>query len=235
MKFVEGLNIVNEEKLLVYVRKAMDTGESFVLQRKKFFEPLRLVCFDLDSTLIKAEILVELSKLLGKEDLMREITKQTMYGYLDFTESFTSRLKLLEGLPLWQIKEFLRSIPLAEGLSELMLKLKARGVKTAIITGNLDIFALDIKERFGFDYCYCTVSKIVERVVDGGLDLVLAGLVEDSIIDAQSKASILLELCRLNNISPMQTIAVGDGANDIPMLLAAGKAIIGFEGILDSI
>lgn len=177
----------------------------------------RLVCFDMDSTLIEAEVIDELAKAAGVGDQVIAITEQAMRGELDFTESFTRRLALLEGLDASVLQQIAESLPLTEGLEKLISSLKRYGFKTAILSGGFDYFGHYLQDKLGFDYVYTNTLDIQDGKV--------TGRVVGQVVDGQRKAELLQEIARKEGIDLQQVIAVGDGANDLPMLSKAGLGI----------
>ncbi len=177
----------------------------------------RLVCFDMDSTLIEAEVIDELAKHAGVGDQVAEITEAAMQGEIDFRESFKRRMALLEGLDESVLEEIAESLPIMDGAERLIKTLNAYGFKTAILSGGFTYFGEYLQKKFGVDYVH---ANTLERV-NGKL----TGRVIEPIIDGQMKAKLLKEIAAQEGISPSQTIAVGDGANDLPMLSAAGLGI----------
>ena len=177
----------------------------------------RLFAFDMDSTLIQAEIIDELAKLHGVGDKVSAITAAAMRGELDFKQSFTRRIALLGGLPEAKLKEVLKTVALAEGAERLIQTVKSLGYKTAVLSGGFTFFGKHLQERLGLDYIYAN-----ELEIKGG---VVTGRVAGEIVDGQKKASLLRMLAEKENISLDQVVAVGDGANDLPMLNLAGMGI----------
>jgi phosphoserine phosphatase len=177
----------------------------------------RLVCFDMDSTLIEAEVIDELAKHAGVGDQVAAITERAMLGELDFTASFTQRMALLEGLSEQVLVEVANSLPIMEGAECLIRNLKAYGFKTAILSGGFSYFGKFLQQKMGIDYVYANTLEIV----DGKL----TGRVVHPVVDGQRKALLLAQIAEKEGISTQQTIAVGDGANDLPMLSAAGLGI----------
>ncbi|MEG0518531.1 MAG: phosphoserine phosphatase SerB [Bacteroidales bacterium] len=184
----------------------------------------QLICFDMDSTLIKIEIIDELADYMGIGAQMRKITAETMYGKLNFRESFLQRVMLLKGLDITILDNLAETMPVAEGLQELINKLKSRNIKTAIITGNFSCFGKFLQKKYGFNHIFTTEVETIQT--ETSRKLILSGNIKGEIIDAPCKSGILLELCKQENITPAQCIAVGDGANDLPMLMTAGTGII---------
>ncbi|MBI9080055.1 MAG: phosphoserine phosphatase SerB [Pseudodesulfovibrio sp.] len=177
----------------------------------------RLVAFDMDSTLIQAEVIDELAKEAGVGDQVAAITEAAMRGELDFKQSLRKRLSLLKGLDESVLKDVAARLPLAEGAERLISNLKKVGYKIAILSGGFTYFGNVLKERLGIDYVYANELEIV----DGKL----TGKAVGSIVDAAKKAELLQEIADKEGISLQQVIAVGDGANDLPMLNLAGLGI----------
>lgn len=177
----------------------------------------RLAVFDMDSTLIEVEVIDELAKAAGVGAQVTAITDLAMRGEIDFRESFKKRLALLKGLPESVLKEIADNLPLTEGAENLFAELKKLGYRTAILSGGFSYFANKLQAKLGIDYVYANELEIV----DGKL----TGEAVEPIVDAQRKADLLKELARKENISLEQTIAVGDGANDLPMLGLAGLGV----------
>ncbi len=177
----------------------------------------RLVCFDMDSTLIETEVIDELAYRAGIGDLVAEITEATMRGELDFKQSFSRRLALLKGLDESVLAEIAAALPLTEGAQHLVSTLKKLGYKTAILSGGFNYFGHYLQEKLGIDYVYANELDIVDGKVTGEVSGV--------VVDGQRKAELLKELAARENISLEQVIAVGDGANDLPMLSIAGLGI----------
>ncbi len=177
----------------------------------------RLICFDMDSTLIRTEVIDELADRAGVGDKVREITESAMRGEIDFVESFKQRVALLEGLDESVMKEIAENLPITEGLERMMTILKRVGYKTAILSGGFTYFGNYLRQRFGFDYVYAN-----ELEIENGK---LTGRHLGQIVDGERKAELLRLLCQFENIDIAQSIAVGDGANDLPMLNLAGLGI----------
>jgi len=177
----------------------------------------RLVCFDMDSTLIQAEVIDELAQVAGVGDQVAAITEAAMRGELDFAESFRRRLALLKGLDESVLQGIAESLPITDGAERLIRHLKHFGYKVAILSGGFTYFANYLQHKLGIDYVYANELDFANGQ--------LTGEVKGEIIDGQMKAKLLTELAAQEGISPEQVIAVGDGANDLPMLAIAGLGI----------
>jgi phosphoserine phosphatase len=177
----------------------------------------RLFVFDMDSTLIQAEVIDELAKLHGVGDQVSAITASAMRGELDFKQSFTRRIALLRGLSADRVQNVLHSIPLADGAERLIATLKRLGYKTAILSGGFTFFGKHLQARLGIDYVFANELEIENGVV--------TGRVASEIVDGKKKAALLEVIALRENISLDQVVAVGDGANDLPMLNVAGMGI----------
>ncbi len=177
----------------------------------------RLFVFDMDSTLIQAEVINELAKLHGVGSQVSAITESAMRGELDFKQSFTRRVFLLRGLPAQRLQEVLHSIKLAEGAERLISTLKMLGYKTAILSGGFTFFGQHLQERLGIDYVFANELEIQNGLV--------TGRVVSEVVDGNKKAELLQRIASQENISLDQVVAIGDGANDLPMLNLAGMGI----------
>jgi len=177
----------------------------------------RLVCFDMDSTLIEAEVIDELAKAAGVGDEVIAITEAAMRGELDFDQSFSRRLALLRGLDESVLEGIAQNLSLSEGAEKLIATLKKLGYKTAILSGGFDYFGRFLQQRLGIDYVYANQLEL-----SGGR---LTGRVSGPIVNGERKAELLAMIAEREGIALDQVIAVGDGANDLPMLNAAGLGI----------
>ena len=178
----------------------------------------RLICFDMDSTLIRTEVIDELADRAGVGAEVRAITESAMRGEIDFEESFKRRVALLKGLDVSVMKEIAENLPITEGVDRLMEVLKRSGYKTAILSGGFTYFGNYLKQKYNFDYVYANELEI-------GPDGKLTGRYVGDIVDGRRKKELLRLLAQVENINIAQTIAVGDGANDLPMLSEAGLGI----------
>lgn len=177
----------------------------------------RLLALDMDSTLVQGEIIDELAAAAGVAEEVSLITARTMRGELDFRDSFQRRLHLLKGLSASVLEEIATRMPLTNGAERLVANLKSLGYKIAILSGGFTYFGRRLQEQLGLDYVYANDLEIVDGTI--------TGRVVGEIVDGQRKAQILREIARKENISLEQVIAVGDGANDLPMLELAGLGI----------
>ena len=177
----------------------------------------RLICFDMDSTLIETEVIDELAMRAGVGDKVKAITESAMRGEIDFNESFKERVALLKWLDESVMKDIAEHLPITEGVDRMMKVLKRAGYKTAILSGGFTYFGRYLKEKFGFDYVYAN-----ELEIENGK---LTGNYVGEIVNGRRKAELLKLIAQVENVNIAQTIAVGDGANDLPMLSTAGLGI----------
>ena len=197
---------------------AHDLKIDIAFQRESIFRRnRRLFAFDMDSTLIEGEVIDELAKLAGVASEVVKVTQAAMRGEIEFQESFRRRVSLLRGLKETRVRELLDTIPLVEGAEQLIGTLKMLGYKTAILSGGFNFFAQHLQRRLGIDYVFANDLDIVDGVVTGE--------VRTPIVDGPRKAELLRQIARQENISLDQVVAVGDGANDLPMLGIAGMGI----------
>ena len=178
----------------------------------------RLICFDMDSTLIQTECIDELAERAGVGDKVKEITERAMRGEIDFKESFTERVALLKGLDVSVMQEIAENLPITEGADRLMSILKRCGYKIAILSGGFTYFGEYLQRRYGIDYVYANELEV-------GEDGKLTGRYVGEIVDGHRKAELLKLIAQVEKVNLAQTIAVGDGANDLPMISEAGLGI----------
>ncbi|WP_375241897.1 phosphoserine phosphatase SerB [Lacinutrix sp.] len=177
----------------------------------------RLVCFDMDSTLIQTEVIDELAELVGVGAQVRAITESAMQGEIDFNESFKKRMKLLKGLKEEVLQDVAKNLPITKGARRLIDTLKKYGFKTAILSGGFTYFGKYLQKELGIDYVYANELEII----DGEL----TGHYLGDIVDGNKKAEYLKEIANKEGLNISQTIAIGDGANDLAMLNLAGLGI----------
>jgi phosphoserine phosphatase len=177
----------------------------------------RLICFDMDSTLIKTEVIDELADRAGVGKQVRAITESAMRGEIDFTESFKQRVALLKGLDEKVLEEIALNLPIMDGAERLISLLKKVGFKIAILSGGFTYFGNRLKKLFDVDYVYANELEIVDGKLTGNY--------VGDIVDGKRKAELLRLIAQVEKIDLEQVIAVGDGANDLPMLDIAGLGI----------
>ena len=177
----------------------------------------RLICFDMDSTLIETEVIDELAERAGVGAEVRAITESAMRGEIDFSESFARRVKLLKGLDESVMQEIAENLPITEGLDRLVSVLKRVGIKIAVLSGGFTYFGNYLKQKYNFDYMYANELEIVDGKLTGNY--------VGDIVDGKRKAELLRLIAQVEKVDIAQTIAVGDGANDLPMLGVAGLGI----------
>lgn len=191
----------------------------FSIQRDNMFRRMRrLICFDMDSTLIQTECIDELAMRAGVGDKVKAITESAMRGEIDFKESFRQRVELLKGLDASVMREIAETMPITEGAERLMSVLKRYGYKIAILSGGFTYFGQYLQRKFNIDYMYANELEI-------GEDGKLTGRYIGDIVDGKRKAELLKLIAQVEKVDLAQTIAVGDGANDLPMLSIAGLGI----------
>lgn len=190
----------------------------FALLDDRAFAQFGLLVSDMDSTLITIECIDEIAAAAGLKAQVAEITERAMRGELDFAQSLRERVALLAGLPESVLDDvYTRSLQLMAGADDLLAACKAQGVKLLLVSGGFTFFTERLKTRLGLDWAYANELEII----DGKL----SGRVLGKIVDAQAKADLLVQHREQLGLQPEQVIAVGDGANDIPMLQAAGVGI----------
>jgi phosphoserine phosphatase len=201
---------------LLHLASEMDIDIAYQ-EDNMFRRTRRLVAFDMDSTLIEAEVIDELAIAAGVGEQVAEITERAMRGEIDFTESFKARVALLKGLDESVLAGIAESLPITEGAENLVSTLKQLGYKTAILSGGFTYFGHYLQRKLGIDYVYA--NELIIR--DGRV----TGEVEGIVVDGKRKAELLREIAEREGLSLEQVIAVGDGANDLPMLSIAGLGI----------
>lgn len=207
--------IAMQEQLM---KLASELEMDFSFQLDNMYRRMRrLICFDMDSTLIETEVIDELAMRAGVGNEVKAITERAMRGEIDFTESFRERVALLKGLDESVMQEIAENLPITEGVDRLMYVLKKYGYKIAILSGGFTYFGQYLQKKYGVDYVYANELEIV----DGKL----TGRYLGDVVDGRRKAELLRLIAQVEKVDIAQTIAVGDGANDLPMLGIAGLGI----------
>ena len=215
---VRGTPQNREEMQRKLMHLSSELGMDFSLQQDNMYRRMRrLICFDMDSTLIQTECIDELAERAGVGEHVRAITESAMRGEIDFKESFAQRVALLKGLDESVMKEIAENLPITEGVERLMFVLKRYGYKIAILSGGFTYFGEYLQKKFGIDYVYANELEII----DGKL----TGRYLGDVVDGKRKAELLRLIAQVEKVDIAQTIAVGDGANDLPMLSLAGLGI----------
>lgn len=201
-----------------FLRMSHETGVDIAVQKESIFRrSKRLVVMDMDSTLIQVEVIDELAAHAGVGEKVSKITERAMNGELDFKEALRERVALLKGLSMDALEKVYMSLPLTPGAENLIRVLKKLGYRTAVISGGFDYFTSRLKDALGLDYAFSNGLEIKDGI--------LTGSVLGEIIDGNRKAQLLEEISAKESISLDQVIAIGDGANDLPMLGKAGLGI----------
>jgi len=201
-----------------FMAAAEDLSVDIAFQHESIYRRnRRLFAFDMDSTLIQGEVIDELARMAGVGEEVSKITEGAMRGDFGFDESFTRRVGLLKGLPAEQVYSLLDKIPLTPGAERLMRTLRLLGYKTAILSGGFNFFARNLQQRLAIDYVHSNELEIIDGKV--------TGRVIPPIVNGERKAALLKEIAHKEGISLEQVVAVGDGANDIPMISLAGMGI----------
>ncbi|MDP4651560.1 MAG: phosphoserine phosphatase SerB [Haliea sp.] len=209
-------NVAAFRRELLEVASALEVDLAFQ-EDNMYRRNRRLVAFDMDSTLIEAEVIDELARLAGVGEQVSAITDRAMRGELDFAASFRERVALLKGLPESALLEVAANLRITEGARHLIATLRTLGYKTAILSGGFTYFAQWLQRQLGIDYVHANELDIAHGVVTGS--------VSGIIVDGERKAALLRQLAAREGIDLQQVIAVGDGANDLPMLSIAGLGV----------
>ncbi|MFV0332257.1 MAG: phosphoserine phosphatase SerB, partial [Dysgonomonas sp.] len=201
-----------------FMKLADDLGIDIAFQVENMYRRMRrLVCFDMDSTLIQTEVIDELAERAGVGEEVKAITESAMRGEIDFSESFKKRVSLLKGLDESVMQDIAENLPVTEGMTRLIRILKKSGCKLAILSGGFTYFGNYLRDKYGFDYVYANELEIEDGKLTGNY--------VGDIVDGKRKAELLRLLAQVEKVDIRQTVAVGDGANDLPMLGIAGLGI----------
>ncbi|MGM9758608.1 MAG: phosphoserine phosphatase SerB [Parabacteroides sp.] len=215
---VRGTPRDKEEMKASFMKLSNEQEMDIAFQEDSMYRRMRrLICFDMDSTLIQTEVIDELAIRAGVGDQVKAITESAMRGEIDFCESFRQRCSLLKGLDVSVMQEIAENLPITEGVDRLMRILKKVGFKIAILSGGFTYFGNYLKQRYNIDYVYAN-----ELEVENGK---LTGRYVGDIVDGKRKAELLRLIAQVENVDIRQTVAVGDGANDLPMISIAGLGI----------
>lgn len=198
--------------------KAASLGVDVALQKNDFFRTnRRLLCMDVDSTFVKGEFIDEMAALAGIKDRVAEITARAMRGELDFPSALRERVRLLKGLPMEKALALCDHFELTPGAEDLVRSLKRLGIRVGLVSGGFDFFVEKLKTRFDLDFAFANQLEVKDNH--------LTGEVIGTIVDGQRKAQVLRDMAKVYDLDLRQTIAAGDGANDMFMLEAAGLGI----------
>ena len=215
---VRGTPLDRQQMQQRFMELSSELNFDISFQEESMFRRMRrLICFDMDSTLIQTEVIDELAERAGVGEKVKAITESAMQGDIDFEDSFKQRIKLLKGLDASVLKEVAENLPITEGLGRLMKVLQKVGFKTAILSGGFTYFGDYLKDKYGFDYMYANELEIVDGKLTGNY--------LGAVVTGKRKAELLTLIAQVEKIDIRQTVAVGDGANDLPMLGIAGLGI----------
>ncbi|MDC4226516.1 MAG: phosphoserine phosphatase SerB [Candidatus Manganitrophus sp.] len=193
-------------------------GVDIAVQEENLFRRAkRLIVMDMDSTLVQIEGIDELAKEAGVGEKVVAITHRAMNGEISFPEALRERVRLLKGLPVGVLEKVCKRMPFTPGAKELVSILKKLGYRTAVLSGGFDYFSSRVKESLGLDYAYSNSLEIKDNV--------LTGEIVGEIVDGKKKAALMEEIARKEGVTLDQVIAIGDGANDLPMITRAGLGI----------
>jgi phosphoserine phosphatase len=210
----ESLNSLRASLLALSHSSAIDLAIRAVNHDYRHF---RLAVFDMDSTLIEAEVIDELAKEAGVGEHVAAVTAAAMRGELDFQQSFRKRVSFLKGLSEKRLTAVAERILLTNGTERLFRVLKRIGIKTAVCSGGFTFMGERLQQRLGIDYVYANELEIKNGVVTGEVPL--------EVIDGNKKAELVKQIAAREGVALDQVIAVGDGANDLPMINLAGMGV----------
>ena len=210
------LNLVDMRKKFMDISRKAGIDISFRIDNI-YRKNMKLVVFDMDSTLIQTEVIVELAKLANVEEQVAKLTESAMRGEIDFKESFKKRVALLKGIKQEDLEKINNNLPLTSGVGLVTKTLKNLGYKLGILSGGFTFVGEYLKNHLGFDYMYANELDIKDGIV--------TGKVTGEIVDGNKKAALLRQIAQKEQIVLEQTIAVGDGANDLPMISIAGLGV----------
>ncbi len=195
-----------------------ELGVDLAVQKDDVFRRnKRLVCMDVDSTFVKGELIDELAALHGIKQQVAALTERAMRGELDFRGALRERVQLLEGLPMERALSLAEQVELTPGAEHFVRILKGMGYRVGLVSGGFDFFVDRLKDRYGLDFAFANELE----VADGKL----TGKVQGSVVDAERKAQVLKDMAKVYGVRLEQTVAIGDGANDMLMLQSAGLGI----------
>ncbi|MFP3908393.1 MAG: phosphoserine phosphatase SerB [Archaeoglobaceae archaeon] len=219
IEFLVDFEVNDSESIKNSLREDVEKfGLDIVIQRYPAFRrERRLIVFDMDSTIVDTEVVVELAKAANAEEEVEELTKKAMNGEIDFKDALKQRVKLLEGLPVDVLEKIYQDINLTEGAKELIETLKDSGYKVALVSGGFTYFTEKLKKELGLDYAFGNELEIKDGKLTGEL--------KGRIIDSREKARIIDELAQKEGMDKQNVVAVGDGANDRIMIENAGLGI----------
>ena len=207
-----------EEMKAQFMQLSAELDMDIAFQEDSMYRRMRrLICFDMDSTLIDTEVIDELAERAGVGEKVKAITESAMRGEIDFSESFRQRCALLKGLDASVMQDIAEHLPMSEGIDRLMKTLKKVGFKIAILSGGFTYFGNYLKQKYNIDYVYANELEIVDGKLTGNYI--------GDIVDGRKKAELLKLIAQVEHVDIRQTVAVGDGANDLPMISIAGLGI----------
>lgn len=212
-----SLSLSKEEEAHLRATLALEKLDFLLLPAEKEKAPPKLVVFDMDSTLIQNEVIDEMAVLFGKGNEVKEITERAMNGELDFDGALKERVHLLKGLREDHLQDVLKRLNVTMGIPELIKTFKKNGIKSAVVSGGFQFFANHFKNLLDLDYAFANGLEFQNEK--------LTGHILGDIVNGERKAALLREMAAKENFTIEETLSIGDGANDIPMLKVAGLGI----------